>query len=85
MTDAGSARVDPNNLFRVCLRSARTATEGSGAEGLMMPEGRRQAGWGFVGEAESVRLPILVPLHSAAVRPVPLLSKLHILRSRPSA
>ena len=28
MTDAGSARVDPNNLFRVCLRTARAATEG---------------------------------------------------------
>ena len=76
MTDAGSARVDPNNLFRVCLRTARAATEGNGAEGLMTPEGRRQAAPGLrtVGEAESVRLPILVPLHSAAVRPVPLLS-----------
>ena len=47
MTDAGSARVDPNNLFRVCLRTARAATEGNGAEGLMMPEGRRQAAPGL--------------------------------------
>ena len=47
MTDAGSARVDPNNLFRVCLRTARAATEGNGTEGLMMPEGRRQAAPGL--------------------------------------
>ena len=47
MTDAGSARVDPNNLFRVCLRTARAATEGNGAEGLMTPEGRRQAAPGL--------------------------------------
>ena len=48
MTDAGSVRVDPNNnLFRVCLRTARAATEGNGAEGLMTPEGRRQAAPGL--------------------------------------
>ena len=73
--------VDPNNLVRVCLRTARVANHrrpaGSGAEGLMtvMPEGDGRRRRGFVGEAESVVYPhVLVPLHSAAVRPVPLLS-----------
>ena len=28
MTDAGSARVDPNNLFRVCLRTGAGSHRG---------------------------------------------------------
>ena len=47
MTDAGSARVDPNNLFRVCLRTGAGSHRGNGTEGLMMPEGRRQAAPGL--------------------------------------
>ena len=56
MTDANSAHIDPNtvtyllvlDIFKFAwLRTARAATEGSGAEGLMMPEGQRQAAPGL--------------------------------------